>query len=128
MRFLYPRCVVEIGKRALPVDLIELAVFDFDIILGMDWLSENCASIDCNDKYVQFRLKEGIEFVFLGDRTKVSNNLILALKVSRLLEKGCQGYLTYVMNRDVKPVDIQMIFVVREFPKLFSEELPGLPP
>ena len=36
VRFLYPGCVVEIRKRALPVDLIELAVFDFDVILGMD--------------------------------------------------------------------------------------------
>ena len=64
VRFVYPRCVVEIGERVLPVDLIELMVFDFDIILRMDWLSENCASIDCNDKCVRFRLKEDIEFVF----------------------------------------------------------------
>ena len=33
VRFLYPRCVVEIRKKALLVDLIELAVFDFDVIL-----------------------------------------------------------------------------------------------
>ena len=31
------------------------------------------------------------------------------------------------MNRDVKPVDIQMIPIVREFSKIFSKELPGLP-
>ena len=93
VRFLYLGCVVKIGERALPVDLIELVVFDFDVILGMDWLLENCASIDYNDKYVRFRSKEGTEFVFQGDRTKVPSNLISALKASRLLEKGCQGYL-----------------------------------
>ena len=81
-------------------------------------MSENYASIDCNEKYVRFRLKEGIEFIFQGDRTEVFNNLILALKASRLLEKGCQGYLAYVMNRDIKPVDIQMILVVRKFSRL----------
>ena len=91
-------------------------------------MSENCASIDCNDKCVRFRLKESTEFVFWGDRTKVSNNLISDMKASRLLEKGCQGYLAYVMNKDVEPVDIQMIPVVREFLELFLEELPGLPP
>ena len=32
------------------------------------------------------------------------------------------------MNRDVKPVDIQMIPVVREFSKIFPKELPELPP
>ena len=88
VRFLYSRCVVEIGEKALSVDLIELAVFDFDIILGIDWLSENCASIDCNDKCVRFRPKVGTEFVFQDDRTEVSNNLISALKASRLLNKG----------------------------------------
>ena len=36
VRFVYPKCVVEIGRRVLPVDLIELAVFDFDVILEMD--------------------------------------------------------------------------------------------
>ena len=64
VRYVYPRCVVGIEKRILPVDLIELVVFDFDVILRMDWLSENDASIDCNDKCIQFRLREDIEFVF----------------------------------------------------------------
>ena len=36
VRFMYPGCLVEIGKRVLPVDLIDLAMFDFDVILGMD--------------------------------------------------------------------------------------------
>ena len=61
---MYPGYVVEIGERVLLVDLIELMVFDFDVILGMDWLSENRASIDCNDKCVRFRPREGIEFIF----------------------------------------------------------------
>ena len=125
---MYPGCVVEIRERVLSVDLIELAVFDFDVILRMDQLSENYASIDCNDKYVWFRSKKGTEFVFQGDRTEVHNNLISALKASRLLEKGCQGYLAYVMNRDVKPFDVQMIPKVGEFLEVFSKELPGVPP
>ena len=90
-------------------------------------MSKNCASIDCNDKCVRFKLKEGIEFVFQGDRTEVSNNLISTLKASRLLEKWCQGYLAYVMNRDVKSVGIQMIPVIRKFSKIFPKELSGLP-
>ena len=91
-------------------------------------MSKNCASIDCNDKYVRIRPREGIEFIFQDDRSEVSTNLISTLKASRLLEKECQGYLAYVMNRDDKPVDIQMILIVREIPKVFLKELPGLPP
>ena len=91
-------------------------------------MSKNCASIDCNDKCVRFRPREGTEFVFQGDRSEVSTNLISALKVNRLLEKGCQGYLAYVMNRDVKPIDIEMIPVIREFLETFPKKFPGLPP
>ena len=36
VRLVYPRCVVEIRGRVLLVDLIELAVFDFDITLERD--------------------------------------------------------------------------------------------
>ena len=39
VRYMYPACVVEIEERVLPADLIELAILDFDVILGMDWLS-----------------------------------------------------------------------------------------
>ena len=64
VRYIYPWCVIEIEKRVLSVDLIELAVFDFNVILRMDWLFENYASIDCNDKYIRFRPRKETEFVF----------------------------------------------------------------
>ena len=32
------------------VDLIILEMVDFDVILGMTWLSPNFAILDCNDK------------------------------------------------------------------------------
>ena len=63
VRHIYLGCVIEIGERVLLVDLIELVVFDFDVILEMDWLSENYASIDCNNKCIRFRPREDIEFV-----------------------------------------------------------------
>ena len=72
----------------------------------MDWLSKNYAFINCNDKCVWFRPREGTDFVFQGDNSEVPINLILTLKASRLLERGCQGYLAHVMNRDVEPIDV----------------------
>ena len=49
------------------------------------------------------------------------------MKAEKLLEKGCQGYLAYVMNSEVEPVDMQTIPVVRKFLDVFPKELPGLP-
>ena len=50
------------------------------------------------------------------------------MKAKKLLGKGCQGYLAYVMKREVEPLELQQIPVVREFLDLFPAELPGLPP
>ena len=66
--------------------------------------------------------------MFQGDKSEIFANQISSLKASKLSKKGYQGYLAYVMNRDVKPVDIQMIPVVRKFLKIFPKELLGLPP
>ena len=52
VRYMYPACVVEIKERVLPADLIELAILDFDVILGMDWLAKNHATINCYEKCV----------------------------------------------------------------------------
>ena len=59
VRYMYPKCVVEVEGKIFPADLIELQLLEFDIILGMDWLSENYASIDCHDKCIWFRPMEG---------------------------------------------------------------------
>ena len=50
------------------------------------------------------------------------------MKARKMLGKGCQGYLAYVLNREVEPLELQQIPVVGEFLDLFPEELPGLPP
>mgnify|MGYP003448044020 CR=1 FL=1 len=43
---------VTVEGRELSVDLIELVMTDFDMILGMDWLAKYGATIDCRRKMV----------------------------------------------------------------------------
>ena len=50
------RCPIILGQLVLPTDLIVLEMKDFDIFLGMDWLSEHYAFIDCRDKKVIFEI------------------------------------------------------------------------
>ena len=47
---IFLRCLVLVKGRELPVDLVLLDVIDFDIILGIDWLSQHYASLDCRSK------------------------------------------------------------------------------
>ncbi|XP_069150141.1 uncharacterized protein [Solanum lycopersicum] len=47
---LYQNCPISLPNRVSYVDLVELDMLDFDIILGMDWLHACFASIDCRKK------------------------------------------------------------------------------
>jgi hypothetical protein len=58
------------------VDLIPLELHDFDIILGMDWLSKYKALIDCDAKIVTFQMHEGRRRIFEGERIPKPTTLI----------------------------------------------------
>ena len=47
-----PSCPILIEGRELPADLVLLDVIGFDVILGMDWLAQYYASVDCRAKEV----------------------------------------------------------------------------
>ena len=49
-------------------DLILLDIHDFDVILGMDWLSRHHAKVDCYRKEVRFYRPWETEVVFYGLR------------------------------------------------------------
>ena len=49
------------------------------------------------------------------------------MKAQSLLKKGCDEYLAYIV-RDDKDVKLEDIPIVRDFPDVFHEELPRLPP
>ncbi|XP_068338977.1 uncharacterized protein [Pyrus communis] len=90
----------------MPADLIPLDIVDFDVILGTDWLHHNRANIDCYGKTVTFHLPR--------------------LPVVTVV--GCQGYLAHVVLNDVAPNSMEDVKVVRHFPDIFPDNLPGLPP
>ena len=64
---------------------------------------------------------------YQGDRNAVSPCLISALTTRKLLAKGCQEILAYVLDTKMKVPDLEEIPVVKDFPDVFPEELPGLP-
>ncbi|KAA0057692.1 ty3-gypsy retrotransposon protein [Cucumis melo var. makuwa] len=73
-------CQVEIANHVLDVTLLVLDMRDFDVILGMDWLSANHASIDCSSKEVVFNPPSAVSFKFKGARTVVLPKVISAMK------------------------------------------------
>ena len=56
-----------IGGLELRVDLMPLELYDFDVILGMDWLSKHKAQVDCFTKTVIIRGIGDKRVVFKGE-------------------------------------------------------------
>ncbi|KAL0556899.1 hypothetical protein IC582_005416 [Cucumis melo] len=121
-------CQIEIAGHVIEVTLIVLDMLDFDVILGMDWLAANHASIDCSRKEVTFNPPSVASFKFKGGGSKSLPQVISAIRASKLLSQGTWGILASVV--DTREVDVSLSSepVVRDYPDVFPEELPGLPP
>jgi hypothetical protein len=89
-------------------NLFLIPMKDTAIILGMDWLEENGAQIDCKEKTVSLRSPGGGRIVYQGDRHA---HIEVQLQLNTL--------------KEAKPEHIP---VVNEFQDVFPQELPGMPP
>ncbi len=121
--------LIIVDDRKLCVDLIVLDMHDFDVILGMDWLSKYNATIDYRKRRVIFEPMGEEKFKFVGKPKKSGTPIISALKAKKMLSNGCVGYLVNVLDTTIdailKPEDVH---VVKNFLEVFPEDLPGLPP
>ena len=90
-------CEVSISGNTLHVDLIIIKIHDYDVILGMNWLSKHYAKIDCKKNEVTFRPPQKESFTFKGVCKENKMLIIFALKAARLLNRGCEGYLASVV-------------------------------
>ncbi|KAL5537507.1 hypothetical protein UlMin_045604 [Ulmus minor] len=104
-------------------------MYDYDIILGMDFLAKYNATIECRLRRVTFRSSEEEKFSFIGERHRKPKTVISAMEARKMISSGCTGYLASVEDttkeEKAKPEDIP---IVRNFVDVFPEELPGLPP
>ena len=74
----YKDCPNRIQEYEFPGDLIELSFREFDVILGMDWLSRHQVVVDCRIKRVTLRTPSGEEVTFIGERSNHLSNVIFA--------------------------------------------------
>ncbi|KAA0036879.1 ty3-gypsy retrotransposon protein [Cucumis melo var. makuwa] len=121
-------CQIEIAGHVIEVTLLVLDMLDFDVILGMDWLAANHASIDCSRKEVAFNPPSMANFKFKGEGSRSMPQVISTIRASKLLSQGTWGILASVV--DTREVDVSLSSepVVRDYPDVFPEELPGLHP
>nr|GFB96096.1 putative reverse transcriptase domain-containing protein [Tanacetum cinerariifolium] len=124
----YVNCPLPFDDRIHPANLLPIHMFDFDVILGMDWLASHRATIDCYARTVIFGNIRQPEFVYHGSSSFKFVKLISAMKAHTLISHGCQGFLDSVLDTYLESPNIENLSVVREFADVFPDELPGLPP
>ena len=63
MNSVYRNCPIVIQAKKFLADLITLSFREFDLILGMDWLSKHRAIVNCGQKTVVLRCSEQSEVI-----------------------------------------------------------------
>ncbi|KAA3488286.1 RVP_2 domain-containing protein [Gossypium australe] len=101
-------------------DLMLLPFDEFDVILGMDWLT-------LHDTVVNYRRKI-IELKCQNNESSGLPIVISSMSIQRCLRKGYEAYLAYVLDTKVSESKIESVPVVCEYPDVFPKELLGLPP
>ncbi|KAL5554939.1 hypothetical protein UlMin_037175 [Ulmus minor] len=110
-------------------DLVLIKTYDYDVILGMDFLGKYNSLIECRRRRVIFHPYEEQKFEFVGDSRKQPKAVISSMRAKKLLASGCMGYLATVINKSVEAKgNVEDVPIVRDFVDVFPEELPGLPP
>ncbi|XP_070041368.1 uncharacterized protein [Nicotiana tomentosiformis] len=125
---IYWSCMVTFCRYETRADLLLLDMTDFEVILGMDWISLYHAILDCHAKTITLAMPELPRLEWKGSSVSTSNQVIYFLKARHMVEKGCLAYLAYVRDTTAESPTIDSVPVVREFADVFSSDLPVMPP
>ncbi|GJV47835.1 putative reverse transcriptase domain-containing protein [Tanacetum coccineum] len=128
-------CTLNFLNHPFHVDLMPVEMGTYDVIIGMDWLTKYQAVIDCAKKIV--RIPFGSEIlIFHGDGSRNKRgtrlNIISCTKAQKYLLQGCHLFLAHITIKEAgdksKKKQLQDVPIVKNFPEVFPEDLPGLPP
>nr|GEZ36486.1 hypothetical protein [Tanacetum cinerariifolium] len=122
-------CKLEIEGHVFNVDLILFGHGSFDVIIGMNWLSNHKAEIIYHEKVVKIPLLDGKVLRVLGERPKEKARLLMSTKTRDkkqeeiVVVRDFPGFLGHVINGYGIHVDPSKIEAVKNWkaPKTPSE-------
>ncbi|GKA88872.1 putative reverse transcriptase domain-containing protein, partial [Tanacetum coccineum] len=128
-------CTLNFLDHPFNIDLMPVELGSFDVIIGMDWLRRCHAVIVCDEKLVQ--VPYGNEtLTFCGNESSNGREsrltVISCSKAQEYMAKGCQVFLAQISAKKKEDKSegkqIKDVPIIRDFPKVFLKDLPGLPP
>ncbi|GKA73039.1 putative reverse transcriptase domain-containing protein [Tanacetum coccineum] len=128
-------CTLNFLNHQFNINLMPVELGSFDAIIGMDWLAKYQAVIMCAEKIVRIPWKNKT-LIIHGDGSTQGNvtrlNIISCTKAQRYIEKGLPIFLAHVNVKEVEDKSekkrLEDVPIVQDFPEVFPEDLPGLPP
>ncbi|GKD73289.1 putative reverse transcriptase domain-containing protein [Tanacetum coccineum] len=101
-------CKLEIDDQVFNINLIPFGSGSFDVIIGMDWLSDYKTEIIYHEKVVRIPLPGG--------------------KVLRVIGERPDEKVRHLVSAKAKEQKREKLVMVRDFPEVFPDDLSGLPP
>ncbi|GKF17275.1 hypothetical protein Tco_0062193, partial [Tanacetum coccineum] len=100
----------------------------------MDWMAEHRAEVVCYEKYIRVPYRNDM-LIIQGKRSRIKNKsrleVISSIRTQKCIDQECQVFLIQIMKEEETKIPerrIKVVPVVRDFPEVFLEDLPGLPP
>ena len=107
----------------LTVDLRVRDISDFDVILGIDWLTAHRIVIDYDSRRISAYTLDGIHVTFQGEKHDALPQIVHDSRWSGQL----MGWLASLTLEDEVRQEVDLPRVVCKYKDVFSDELPGLP-
>ncbi|GJS23463.1 putative reverse transcriptase domain-containing protein [Tanacetum coccineum] len=128
-------CTLGLLGHPFNIDLMPVELGSFDAIIGIDWLANHHAMIVYDEKVVRIPYRDEV-LIVQGDRgsrrEKSKLSIISCTKTQKYIERGCLIFLAQVTKKETgdksEEKRLEDVPTVRDFPKVFPEDLSGLPP
>ncbi|XP_022007754.1 uncharacterized protein LOC110907027 [Helianthus annuus] len=121
-------CLLELGERRFSNDLLPVQLGSFDVVVGMDLLSKSRAEVVCHEKIIRIPLANDETLIVHREKRDTPMQIINCMKAHKCLRKGFVAFLAHVVDKKVGEPKLEDVPVVKDFPEVFPEDLPGLPP
>ncbi|GJT25634.1 putative reverse transcriptase domain-containing protein [Tanacetum coccineum] len=128
-------CTLGLLGHPFNIDLMPVELGSFDVIISMDWLANHHAVIVCDEKIVRIPFGDEV-LIVQGDRDgkgeKSKLSIISCTKTQKYIKRGCPIFLAQVTKKEIEDKSeekrLEDMPTIRDFLKVFQDDLPGLPP
>ena len=127
-RRVYKNFPITVSQKSTLVDLVQLEMVDFDVILGMDFLHSCSASVNCRTRIVHFQFPDERILELKGSSLAPMGRFISRLKARKMISKGYLYHLVQVKDSSIETQYFESVPVVCGFPEVFRKDLLGVFP